>query len=177
VADVSYDPTDDLAACARGERAALHRLYENEGPRLLGVVIRLVRERGLAEDILHDAFIRIWHGAGGFDARKGNARGWLYSIARHLALNALRNRKQDVSLDLNDEHVHPIFEDQTLWQGEAARLDRCLGTLEPERRACILHAYVDGYSQSQIAQRLNAPLGTVKAWITRSLKALRECMA
>jgi RNA polymerase sigma-70 factor (ECF subfamily) len=61
-------------------------------------------------------------------------------------------------------------------QVHSARIHRCLEQLEPQRRHCILHAYVDGYSHAQIAARLDTPLGTVKAWIKRSLNALRECM-
>ncbi|MOA36266.1 ECF RNA polymerase sigma factor SigK [compost metagenome] len=63
------------------------------------------------------------------------------------------------------------------WEDSAARVGHCLGELEPVRRDCILYAYVDGLSQKEIAQRVAAPLGTVKAWIRRSLAALRECMS
>jgi RNA polymerase sigma-70 factor (ECF subfamily) len=66
--------------------------------------------------------------------------------------------------------------DAFAWQDASGRLQRCLGQLEPVRRNCVLHAYVDGLSHSQIAQRLGAPLGSVKAWIKRSLLNLRECM-
>ena len=66
--------------------------------------------------------------------------------------------------------------DAFAWQDSAGRLGPCLEQLEPVRRNCILHAYVDGLSHGEIARRLEAPLGTVKAWIKRSLAALRECM-
>ena len=176
-----------LAACARGDHAALKRLYELESPRLLGMVRRIVRDNGLAEDLLHDAFVKIWTGAASFDAGRGSARGWMYSLTRHLALNAVRDR---------DAHEQPLADegaaeavdgqaaleawrdtqDNFAWQDSGGRVVHCLEQLEPVRRNCVLHAYVDGLSHAQIAIRLGAPLGTVKAWIKRSLVALRECM-
>ena len=174
-----------LHACALGERQALQRLYEQEGPRLLGVVQRIVGERALAEDIVHDAFLKIWNGAAGFDARRGTARGWMYTVARHLALNSVRNRSREVSLaDETDEDSHhqatvegwQQVTDAFDWRVSPGRIDFCLDQLEPVRRNCIFYAYVDGYSHQQIAQKLGAPLGTVKAWIKRSLVSLRECI-
>lgn len=173
--DPAFDYEAHLAACARADRQALQRLYEQEGPRLLGVARQLVRDTALAEDIVHDAFVRIWTGAGGFDPARGSARGWMFSITRHLALNFLRNRGREVALgEEGDRHFDAqVSDDSPL---HSTRLNGCLEQLEPKRRACIVHAYVDGFSHAQIASRLDTPLGTVKAWITRSLAALRECM-
>lgn len=170
-----FDYEASLNACAQGDRQALQRLYEQEGARLLGVARRLVREQALAEDIVHDAFIRIWNNAARYDPARGSARGWIFSVTRHLALNFLRDNARHVQ----DEHaLETLLDDnggaEQLAQG--ARLNLCLEQLEPNRRQCIVHAYVDGYSHAQIATRLGAPLGTVKAWVKRSLAALRECM-
>ena len=87
-----FDYQGALAACANQDRHGLHALYKQEGSRLLGVVIRIVRDRALAEDIVHDALINIWLRADSFDPALGSARGWIYSVARHLALNTVRNR-------------------------------------------------------------------------------------
>lgn len=174
-----------LEACAAGDNAALRRLYDHEGARLLGVAQRIVRDAALAEDIVHDAFIKIWTRAASFDPQCGSGRGWLYTITRHLALNAVRDNSREVTVD-DDTAValdaHASMEnwrdvtDAFVWSAIAGHVQRCLEQLEPVRRNCILHAYVDGLSHSEIAQRLDAPLGTVKAWIKRSLGALRECM-
>lgn len=173
--DRPYDPAALLAACARGERAALQRLYQAEAPLLLGIVLRLVRDRGLAEDILHDAFLRIWRGAVGFTPERGSPRGWMCSVARHLALNALRDRQRLVPLAENSEPLLAEHDDPAR-HAEGRRLEGCLQNLDAPRREAILAAYLDGCSHGEIAQRLQAPLGTVKSWITRGLKALRECM-
>ncbi|HWH85500.1 MAG TPA: sigma-70 family RNA polymerase sigma factor [Pseudomonas sp.] len=172
IPESTFDYEARLKACVRGERAALRDLYVQEGPRLLGVAKRLVRDTALAEDIVHEAFIKIWNGAAGFDPARGSARGWMYSVTRHLALNQLRNQGRQTPLSEEHETAAPD-EVADLY---SARVHRCLEQLEPQRRSCILHAYVDGYSHAQISARLDTPLGTVKAWIKRSLNALRECM-
>jgi RNA polymerase sigma-70 factor (ECF subfamily) len=169
-----FDYEARLAACARGERSALRDLYVQEGPRLLGVAKRLVRDTALAEDIVHEAFIKIWNGAAGFDPARGSARGWMFSVTRHLALNLLRDQSRETSLGAEHETAADV--DAFEAQAHSARINRCLEQLDPQRRRCIVHAYVDGYSHAQIATRLDTPLGTVKAWIKRSLNALRECM-
>ncbi len=171
-----FDYDACLQACARGDQRALRRLYEQESSRLLGVALRIARDKALAEDIVHDAFIKIWRGAGSFDPSRGSARGWVFSVTRHLALNFVRNHHREVALSEAHEHVvtaHDTFE----FTARSGQIHHCLEQLDPARRRCILHAYVDGYSHSEIAQKLDTPLGTVKAWIKRSLAALRECMA
>lgn len=180
-----FDHLDALTRIARGEQAALSQLYQQEGAKLLGVVYRIVKDRGMAEDIVHDACLNIWQRADSFDPQKGAPRTWIFSIARHLALNAIRGRDRHVYTELNDPHE--FAEDDTFqhasqveeafdWQ-TGQRMDECLHQLETERRNCVLHAYVDGLSHAEIAAYTGTPLGTVKAWIKRSLLRLRECMA
>lgn len=177
---VPFDFEGCLAACAQGDRHALHALYAHEGGRLLGVARRIARDQASAEDIVHDAFVRIWTRAASFDPSRGSARGWVYSITRHLALNCVRDSRWEAGLDeigsIEAVTVPAQLDDLQLWSG-SAKIYRCLEQLQPAPQRCILHAYVDGCSNAEIATLLGAPLGTVKAWIKRSLKALRECMA
>ncbi|MBC3257399.1 sigma-70 family RNA polymerase sigma factor [Pseudomonas paralactis] len=171
-----FDYEACLSACARGDQQALRRLYEQDSSQLLGVALRIVRDKGLAEDVVHDAFIKIWNGAAGFDLSRGSARGWMFSITRHLALNIVRNAGREIALSqAHEPHAEPAetFE----FTARSGQIHTCLAHLDPARRRCILHAYVDGYSHSEIAEKLGTPLGTIKAWIKRSLAALRECMA
>ncbi|MGB3126823.1 MAG: sigma-70 family RNA polymerase sigma factor [Pseudomonas sp.] len=171
-----FDYEACLAACARGDQRALRQLYAQDSSRLLGVALRITRDKALAEDIVHDAFIKIWRGADSFDPERGSARGWVFSVTRHLALNVVRNHYREVAL--SDEHEQVAAPQDTFeFTARAGQVYHCLEQLDPARRRCILHAYVDGYSHSEIAQKLDTPLGTVKAWIKRSLAALRECMA
>lgn len=146
----------------------MQALYEQEGARLLGVARRIARDQASAEDIVHDAFVRIWTHAASYDPSRGSARGWVYSITRHLALNYVRDSRWETELDEPGmiATASPELDDLQLWSG-SAKIYRCLERLQPAPRRCILHAYVDGCSNAEIATLLGAPLGTVKAWIKR----------
>ncbi|MDY0055830.1 MAG: sigma-70 family RNA polymerase sigma factor [Methyloversatilis sp.] len=180
-----FDFEAALGACAAGERSALHRIYEREGGRLLGVALRIVRRRDIAEDVVHDAFVRIWEKASTFDASRGSARGWIYSIVRHGALNHVRDHAREVqaddTLDERIEHESggqvPDPYQQVLLSSEAGLLYDCLGRLDAPKRSSILLAYLEGCTHTEIADRLATPLGTIKAWIRRGLRTLKECLA
>lgn len=181
-----FDYEQALHDCALGNRQAFERIYQREGRYLLGVALRIVRQRQQAEDVLHDAFMNIWTQAASFDAARGSGRGWIYSIVRHASLNAMRQGAREVLVDEEtaqalDAHMsmeaHHHATDAFEIQASLGKLNDCLSRLDPVRRNCILYAYVDGCSHVEIAERTHTPLGTVKSWIKRSLGTLRECMA
>lgn len=182
-----FDYEAALAACARGERFALRALYEREARWLLGVALRIVRQREVAEDVLQDAFLQVWQHAATYRPELGSARGWVYTVVRHRALNVVRSAGQAPhAVDPADlAELADRQQADTAAIGAAAQdrgidadsLERCLDRLDLARRTCVVHAFVDGYTHEQIADRLRAPLGTVKSWIRRSLVSLRECMA
>lgn len=177
----TFDHATALAACARRDAAALRRLYDREAGFLLAVAIRIVRRREVAADVLHDAFLDIWQRAGTFDPARGDGRAWITSVVRHRALKHVRAAGRETELDpaggaeIADEAPDPFVALAALQEG--ARLHACLSQLEENRRRAILLAYVDGLSHSEIAERLGTPLGTVKAWIRRSLVALKGCLS
>ena len=176
-----FDHSTLLEACARKDAAALRRLYDQEAGFLLAVALRIVRRREVAADVLHDAFIDIWERAATFDRGLGAGRAWITSIVRHRALKHVRGLGRETELDqavesrIADDGPDPFA---TLAASqEGARLHACLAELDPARRHAILLAYVDGLSQSEIAGRLGTPIGTVKAWIRRSLITLKGCLS
>lgn len=177
----SFDYDAALYACARGDQQALQRIYLLDGKRLLGVALRIVRDRQLAEDVVHDAFVNIWRKADSFNAASGSGRGWIYSIVRYQALNMIRDRERETAVDEETleamdaaqlDHLSDAFEIGP----DLGRLHDCLSALDTPRRNSLLYAYVDGCSHREVAERLKSPIGTVKTWISRGLTTLRECM-
>lgn len=179
--DLAIDLATALGACAAGDRAALRIIYDALSPQMLGVAIRLLRRRDLAEEALHDSFVRIWQNASSFDPARGKPRSWIFAILRHRALNILRG---EARTDLVDDFepfglVSDDADPESLVSGlsDAGALKRCLERLDPARRNVIVLAYVNGLSHGELAGKLGVPLGTVKSWIRRSLSSLRECLA
>jgi RNA polymerase sigma factor (sigma-70 family) len=174
-----FDYETAVEACARGDRNALQALYQREARWLLGVAHRIVRDRDLAHDVLQEAFMQVWQKASTYQRALGTARGWLYTVVRHQALDEARRAAREAPAG---DALEPLLEQAgSAWStvdtpvdGEA--LGRCLEALEPRNRDCIVSAFVEGHTQAKIAQRLAAPLGSVKSWIRRGLLSLRECM-
>ena len=175
-----FDYEATVEACARGDSAALRALYEREARWLLGVAQRILRDRDQAHDVLHDAFLQIWQKAGSYQRARGSARGWVYTVVRHRALDEARRSGRETAAG---DDIEGLADAASLQTGQdpapydAESLERCLQGLEASRRQCIVYAFVEGYTHEQIAKALTTPVGTVKSWIRRGLLALKECLA
>lgn len=172
-----------LKACASGDRDALGRLFEIESPRMRAVALRMLKRDDLADEALQDAFVRIWSKAEQFDAARGSPLGWIYAVQRSVALNMLRSAKrEDITAPEDIDTARELESEMRTADDILDRLDKakrlrvCLEQLEPARRRVVLLAYAYGLSHGEVAGRMTKPLGTVKAWLRRSLSALRECM-
>lgn len=141
---------------------------------MVGVAMRILRRKDLAEEAVHDAFMRVWRGAGTFDPSRGMARPWLYTIVRNHALTILRDEGRFESDDGDAPEPEPELAVTQLPESSALR--RCLEQLEPRRRAAVVLAYVHGLSHGELAGKLGVPLGTAKSWTRRGLMSLQECM-
>ena len=132
--------------------------------------------------MLQDAFLQIWQRAGTFQRSLGSGRGWVYTVVRHRALDAVRRagRETPVGDDIEAyaySHASSHHEAQQSPSVDAGLLSRCLAALDERKRECVLYAFIDGYTHEQIAQRLAAPVGTVKSWIRRGLISLKACLS
>ena len=162
-----------LAATAAGDRSAFRSLYEEAGPRLLGVARRILRRPELAEEALQEGFVRIWRSAARFDRSRGSGFTWMAVIVRRVALDRIPASRREDALEpalaetLSDEAPDPVHE---------PRLRPCLEALEDSHRRSVVLAFVYGLSHSEIAERLKAPLGTAKSWVRRGLQQLRDCL-
>ena len=163
-----------MLASAAGDETGLKTIYEREARWLLGVAYRITGRRDLAEDVIQDAFLQIWQHARSFDPNRGSARGWIYSVVRNRALKLRRARLRHRTVD--DRVLLAIFDggvDSTSRLPEACALRRSMAKLDPNMRASLILAYVDGCTHREIAQELGVPIGTAKAWIRSSLVGLR----
>ena len=144
------------------------------------LAISMLGRRDMAEDCLHDAFVRIWQHATRFRRELGSGRAWVHSILRYRVLNALRSGGRHAQVD--DEFFERVLDDspqveaKALEQAEQRLLRNCLQRLEKPRRHPILLAFYRGLSHEQIASRLSTPLGTIKGRIRAGLRALQECL-
>lgn len=170
-----------LSRIARGDRAAFEQLYRNTSARVLGICLRLVSDRGEAEDILQDVYVSAWRKAPQFDPQRSSATVWLAAIARHRAIDRLRagvgrNELAPIVLAEAQADTAPAPLQQAEADSERARLDDCIGQLEPRRRTLIRTAFFDGATYEELASRSGSPLGSVKSWIRRGLQQLRTCL-
>jgi RNA polymerase sigma-70 factor (ECF subfamily) len=177
---ISASSAADLIAAVRdGSDAALKRLYDQQSPRLFGIALRIVGRRDIAGEVLQDSFVQVWENASRYVAERGDAVAWLTGIVRYRALDAVRKMGREILTDdprLGDGALEPDIVEQIDFKRAGAPLRRCLDLLDEGQRRSIILAFVDGLSQSQIAARLGAPLGTVKSWVRRALISLRSCL-
>ena len=168
-----------IEAVGRGSQVALKRLYELESRRLYGIALRIVRRPDIAADVLQEAFVQIWQNAAAFSAERGAGAAWLTGIVRFRALDAVRKVGREILSDdpaLGDTAIESDVIEKIGASAEAEALRRCLKLLDGEHQRCIVLAFVDGLSHSEIAERIKAPLGSVKSWIRRGLLSLRGCL-
>jgi RNA polymerase sigma-70 factor (ECF subfamily) len=164
----------------RKDPAAMAGLYDRFGRLVYSVILAIVRDGAMAEDLVQETFLRVWNRAQSFDGRQGALGPWLLAIARNRAIDHVRSasaRMQRNAFEL-DAHEHPsLFVDmeRDVVNSDHARLIRkAIGKLSENQQKVIELAYYEGLSQSEMAERMGQPLGTVKSWVRGALKMLRE---
>jgi RNA polymerase sigma-70 factor (ECF subfamily) len=170
-----------LSRCAAGEAAALETLYARVAPILLAILMRMLKRRDLAEDVLQDVFVKVWQQASQFDPIRGRPLAWLVSMARYRAIDLQRAARPTVALSEVSLALEPQLQaggsaDAVEVLGSGSLLLRCLEQIAAPQRRCLVLAYEEGLTHSEIARVVGEPLGTVKSWVRRSLLALRRCL-
>ena len=162
----------------RRDEAAFDELYRRYGRAAYAVVRRLVGDHARSEDVAQQAFINVWRAAAGYRRERGPATGWLFAIARHAAFDALRTREAPSRWEVPDLPDDGPGPDQRAAAAEQAfRVHAAVDRLPDHEREVIELAYYDGLSQSEVAARLGAPLGTVKTRTRRALAHLADRLA
>jgi RNA polymerase sigma-70 factor, ECF subfamily len=176
------DTRADVALIARlvaRDEGALGELYDRHSSLLFGLLIRVLRERGDAEEVLQEVFVQAWTRADTYNSALGTPAGWLIGIARNRAIDRLRAnaaRLRAVERVAPPPAVSTPETDASI--GETQRdIRRALEALPPEQRILITHAYFEGLTQSELAEQFSLPLGTVKTRVRTGLIALRGLLA
>jgi RNA polymerase sigma-70 factor (ECF subfamily) len=169
-----------LARVARGDRAALRKLYDRLGAHTLAVALRILGSRGEAEEVVQEAFLDVWTRASLFTVERGSGRTWVLSIARNRAIDRLRSRDaagravQGARADAQPEPP-PVTPLESAESREARqRIQAALASLSPEQRRVLELGYFEGLSQSEMAEKLGEPLGTIKSRVRLALEKLAQ---
>jgi RNA polymerase sigma factor (sigma-70 family) len=167
-----------VALCARSDEVALAELYDRFGTLAYGLARRILRDDGLAEDAVQDAFLAVWRGADRFVPERGKASTWILTLVHRRAVDLVR-REQRRRADALPESLpgETGAADDELWlRLERERVQSALAKLPDQQREAIELAYYGGFTQSELADRLGEPLGTIKSRMFTGLARLRELL-
>ncbi|HEY2844647.1 MAG TPA: sigma-70 family RNA polymerase sigma factor [Bryobacteraceae bacterium] len=171
----------DLARRLRARDAgAMRELYDRYGRLIYSVIMRMVRNSAAAEDLVQETFLRVWNRIQAFDQERGALGPWILTVARNRAIDYLRSTDGRMSAGtLGLERLEQPgqlwnFDDRALSLDRARRLKDAFEKLTPDQKTVVELAYYEGLSQTEMAERMKQPLGTVKTWIRSALKVLRE---
>ena len=174
-----------ILATATGDQVAFRELYMASSSHLFALLLRMLKRRDWAEEALQDCLLKVWRKSETYSPDKGSPSTWLFTIARHRALDLLRQKRPEDSYDTGDDDDKPAFEFADESQNPEARaveregvgrMERCMKGLLDQERQSVMLAYYEGYTHPELSAALDAPLGTVKSWVRRGLTKLRACL-
>jgi RNA polymerase sigma-70 factor (ECF subfamily) len=167
-----------------GDRQAFARFFDLHSPAVLGLLFRILGRRGEAEEVLQEVFLQVWQQADRYEPGRSTARGWLLMLARSRALDKLRRvearsrREHEAASDATYPRVAaPVGTEKLETAERRDRIAAALNLLSAEQRKCIELAFFEGLTHTQIAERLAAPLGTVKSRILLGMNKLRHALS
>jgi RNA polymerase sigma-70 factor, ECF subfamily len=182
--DSAHAPDDELLAerLRSGDREALGLLYDRYAPVAMAVAVRVVSDRDVAEDLVHDAFVAVWQKIERFDPSRGNLRSWLLTIVRNRAIDRLRGARPSIEVGEADEQSllrtgpNPTWE-EAVRRSSAAQLRDALAQLPEEQRQAVELAYFGGRTYREIAVLTGVPQGTASGRLRLALAKLRDSLA
>ena len=169
-----------ITRVAQRDRAAFADVYRATSPKLFGIILRILKRRDIADEVLQEVYVKIWDRAGDFDSAKASPITWMATIARNRALDEIR-RKRPESIEDHPELLDVPADNESalaaVMRGEdGKRLADCLTRLDADRRQMVVLAYCDGLSRDELAQHYGQPVNTIKTWLRRSLAQLKGCL-
>ncbi len=171
---------EHLRSMARGDHAALARTYDQMGPVVFSLAVRMLRDRPAAEDVTQDIFVQVWRQAANYDTGRGSPEAWIMMIARTRILDRLRSRSAGIILkpvgdnlpDAPDGEDWP--DDLAISREDAVNVRHALAELPHDQKYAIELAFFDGMTHVEISEKLNVPLGTIKTRIRLGLIKIRD---
>jgi RNA polymerase sigma-70 factor, ECF subfamily len=182
VPDDGADPVDLIGVLllqvAQGDQSAFARMYDLLSPRVFGLILRVLVDRSQSEEVLQEVFLEIWQSAARFAPNRGQGRSWILTIAHRRAVDRVRSAQastdRDVRAGFRDLEVpHDGVAEQVELRIEGERVATALSRLTDAQREALTLAYYGGYSQSEIAALVGAPLGTIKTRMRDGLSRMR----
>jgi RNA polymerase sigma-70 factor (ECF subfamily) len=171
---------DMIHRVALHDRSAFESLYSATSAKLFGIVLRVLKDRAAAEEVLQEVYLRLWQGgAETFATGKASPISWLATIARNRSIDRLRKNRPSSPLEDAPEIAEPGLgpEGLAITASERALINGCLDELNPDRAAAVRCAYLDGDTYADLAARFDVPLNTMRTWLRRSLISLKDCLS
>jgi RNA polymerase sigma factor (sigma-70 family) len=167
-----------VALAARGDDGALAELYDRFGHVAYGLALRIVRDPTLAEDAVQDAFLAVWRSAGRFVPERAKASTWILTLVHRRAVDIVRREepRRTEPLETAPQTSAGLTEDEAWLRLQRTRVQEALRRLPDQQREALELAYYGGFTQSQLADRLGEPLGTIKSRMFAGLARLRELL-
>ena len=169
-------PEDELVALlVNRDKDAFRILYDNYSSTLYGIVLKIVGTTEVAEDVLQEAFVKIWKNISSYDKNKGRLFTWLLNIARNTAIDKLRAKNEKYQIQSIDDSVYQVdTQGSSTMKVDHIGVKQNVQQLKPEHRIIIDMAYYGGYTQEEISEELKIPLGTVKTRMRNAIIELRK---
>jgi len=176
---VKEDDYELMRAVAKRDQRAFTALYDRHSNLVYTICLRILRDRAEAEELLVDVFYEVWDKCDRYDATRGSPVTYLVTLARSRAIDRIRSKGRRKELALADTDQPAAADNpaqQTIKNERATQIAAALEQLEPAQRQAIECSFYDGLSHSEIAQKLDKPLGTIKTWIRQGLIRLRDSL-
>jgi RNA polymerase sigma factor (sigma-70 family) len=159
------------------EKIAVEALYDMYSASLFGVISRIIPDTAIAEDVLQETFVKIWHSFSGYSNEKGRLFTWMVNIARNLAIDKVRSKdfkNQNKNQELENNVTFIDEQSSTVYKPELLGIRELVSTLKPEQKSILDLVYFKGYTHVEAAEELGVPLGTIKTRLRTAILQLRK---
>ena len=176
---IKYSEEELVLQLQNRNQQAFSYLYDNYAAALNGIIYRLVEDKELAEDILQEAFVKIWNNFASYDTTKGRLFTWMLNLTRNLTIDTLRSKgyKKQSKISGDENSVSNFTDNKAVAEKfDAMGIRKQLSNLKPEQRSIIDMAYFNGYTQDEISKEMGIPLGTVKTRMRSAILELRKML-